>query len=157
MIVVADTTPLNYLILIGHIDILEAQYGRILIPHAVHEEMLDPDAPASVRAWAKNPPHWLELLSPSTSRNTLPPNLDRGETEAIQLAEELHSDWLLIDEAAGRDEAQRRGLQTIGTLGILRNAHALGLLDLPTALAKLKKSGFHMSETLLQTILNSIA
>jgi predicted nucleic acid-binding protein len=157
MIVVADTTPLNYLILIGHIDILEAQYGRILIPHAVHEEMLDHNAPASVRAWAKNPPHWLELLSPSTARNTLPPNLDRGETEAIQLAEELHSDWLLIDEAAGREEAQRRGLQTIGTLGILRNAHALGLLDLRAALSRLKENGFHMSETLLQTILNSIA
>jgi predicted nucleic acid-binding protein len=156
MIVVADTTPLNYLILISHIDILEAQYGRILIPHAVHEEMLDPDAPAGVRAWAKNPPRWLEILSPSTTHNALPLNLDRGETEAIHLAEELHSDWLLIDEAAGRDEARRRGLQTIGTLGILRNAHALGLLDLRTALAKLKESGFHMSEILLQTILSSI-
>ena len=27
MIVIADTTPLNYLILIGHIDVLEVQYG----------------------------------------------------------------------------------------------------------------------------------
>jgi predicted nucleic acid-binding protein len=156
MIVVADTTPLNYLILIGHIDILEVQYGRILIPHAVLDEMLDPNAPASVRAWAKNPPHWLEILSPSTARNSFPANLDPGETEAIQLAEELHSDWILIDEAAGRDEARRRGLQTIGTLGILRNAHALGLLDLRIALARLKESGFHMSETLVQTILDSI-
>ena len=156
MIVVADTTPLNYLILIGHIDILEVQYGRILIPPAVHEEMLDLDAPSSVRAWAKNPPHWLEILSPSTAHNTLPPNLDRGETEAISLAEELRSDWLLIDEAAGRDVARQRGLQTIGTLGILRNAHALGLLDLRDALAKLKDSGFHMSEALVQSILNSI-
>jgi predicted nucleic acid-binding protein len=109
MIVVADTTPLNYLILIGHIDILEAQYGRILIPHAVNEEMLVPDTPVSVRAWAKNPPHWLEILSPSTARNSLPANLDHGETEAIQLAEELHSDWLLIDEAAGRDEPNDAG------------------------------------------------
>jgi len=156
MIVVADTTPLNYLILIGHIGILEAQYGCILIPPAVLEEMLDLNAPPSVRVWAKNPPHWLEILSPSTARDTLPPNLDRGETEAIQLAEELRSDWLLIDEAAGRDEARRRGLQTIGTLGILRNAHALGLLDVRDALVKLKDSGFHMSETLVQAILNSI-
>jgi predicted nucleic acid-binding protein len=156
MIVVADTTPLNYLILIGHIDVLEMQYGRILIPHAVHEEMLDLDAPPNVRAWAKDPPHWLEILSPSTALHPWPPNLDRGETEAIALAEELSSDWLLIDEAAGRDEAHRRGLQTIGTLGILRNAHALRLLDLRDALAKLRQSGFHMSETLLQTILKSI-
>ena len=74
----------------------------------------------------------------------------------IHLAEELRSDWLLIDETAGRDEARRRGLQTIGTLGILRNAHVLGLLDLRDSLAKLKESGFHMSEALLQTILDSI-
>jgi len=49
-----------------------------------------------VRAWAKNPPHWLEILLPSTAHDALPLNLDRGETEAIHLAEKLHSDWLLM-------------------------------------------------------------
>src|ERR1035441_2913843 len=81
---------------------------------------------------------------------------DEPKRMAINLAEELRSEWLLIDEVAGRDEARRRGLQTIGTLGILRNAHALGMLDLRDALAKLKESGFHMSDALLQAILNSI-
>jgi predicted nucleic acid-binding protein len=32
MIVVADTTPINYLILIGEIDILTQLYGRVVIP-----------------------------------------------------------------------------------------------------------------------------
>jgi predicted nucleic acid-binding protein len=156
MIVVADTTPLNYFILIGHIGILEVQYGRILIRPAVLEEMLDMNALSSVRAWAKNPPHWLEVLSPSTAHEIMPSNLDRGETEAIYLAEQLRSEWLLIDETAGRDEARRRGLQTIGTLGILRNAHALGLVDLRDVLVKLKDSGFHMSETLVRAIVSSM-
>jgi predicted nucleic acid-binding protein len=156
MIVIADTTPLNYLILIGRIDVLEVQYRRILIPPAVHEEMSDSNAPQSVRAWARNPPRWLEIVSPSTARRFLPPNLDEGEAEAIHPAEELVSDWLLIDEVAGREEARRRGIQTIGTLGILRNAHVLGLLNLPDSLARLRESGFYMSEVLLQTILNSI-
>jgi predicted nucleic acid-binding protein len=35
MIVVADTTPINYLILIGQIDVLSALYGRVVIPSAV--------------------------------------------------------------------------------------------------------------------------
>jgi predicted nucleic acid-binding protein len=40
MIVVADTSPINYLILIDQIAIIETLYGRILIPHSVHEELL---------------------------------------------------------------------------------------------------------------------
>ncbi len=156
MIVVADTTPINYLILIGQISILESLYGRILIPHAVHEEMLAPKAPPSVRAWAKNPPHWLELLSPSAKLSPGSLDLDAGETEAIALAEELSADWLLIDEAAGRDEARRRGLQTVGTLGILRTAHQLGLLNLPETLDLLIEAGFHASPALIQIVLDSI-
>lgn len=116
MIVVADTSRINYIILIDQIAILETLYGRILIPHAVHDELLSLKAPPSVRTWAKDPPHWLEILSPSTGLHPPVARLDRGETEAIALAEELHADWLLIDETAGRNEAARRGLQTIARL-----------------------------------------
>ena len=34
MIVVADTSPLNYLVLIDEIDLLPAIFGRVLLPHA---------------------------------------------------------------------------------------------------------------------------
>lgn len=156
MIVVADTSPINYLILIDRIAILEVLYGRILIPHAVHEELLNLKAPSSVRAWAKNPPRWLEILSPSTGLHPPVARLDRGETEAIALAEELHAGWLLIDEAAGRDEAAKRGLQTIGTLGILREGHRAGLLDLRTAIDRLATTGFRVNQSLIQLLLNSI-
>jgi predicted nucleic acid-binding protein len=64
MIVVADTSPLNYLILIGQIDVLEVLYSNILIPHGVHNEMLSLKAPAGVRAWAESPPGWLNIVSP---------------------------------------------------------------------------------------------
>ncbi len=156
MIVVADTSPINYLILIDRIAILEALYKRILIPHAVHEEMLSPEAPAAVRAWAKNPPNWLELLSPSTSLHPPLETLDRGETEAIALAKELNADWLLIDEAAGRDEAANRGLRTIGTLGILRDAHRAGMLDFKTSVDLLLAAKFRVNRSLLQLMLDSL-
>jgi predicted nucleic acid-binding protein len=42
MIVVADTTPINYLILIEEIDVLTKLYGRVIIPHVVREELLRP-------------------------------------------------------------------------------------------------------------------
>jgi predicted nucleic acid-binding protein len=156
MIVVADTSPLNYLILLGRIDVLEVLYGRILIPHAVHDEMLSPKAPESVRAWAISPPEWLNTVSPSVTSVTPLPRLDRGETEAIALAGELSADWLLIDEAAGRDEAGRQGIQTIGTLGVLREAHRSGLLDLRESVEEIVRLGFRVSPSLLQRLLDSI-
>ena len=67
MIVVADTSPINYLIQLGHIDFLQQLYKRIVIPHAVLDELLNPKAPAPVRAWALNPPGWLEFATPSAS------------------------------------------------------------------------------------------
>ena len=40
MIVVADTTPLNYLVLIEQIDLLPALYQQVLIPLEVHRIIL---------------------------------------------------------------------------------------------------------------------
>ena len=92
MIVVADTSPLNYLILIDRISILQTLFTRIMVPHAVHDELLRPKAPASVRAWALDLPSWVELLTPSTTPAALLSKLDLGEAEAIALAEELCAD-----------------------------------------------------------------
>jgi predicted nucleic acid-binding protein len=39
MVVVADTSPINYLVLIGQIDLLTRLYKRILIPPAVLAEL----------------------------------------------------------------------------------------------------------------------
>jgi len=49
MIVIADTTPINYLILIQEIDVLASLYGRVVIPTAVYEELKCTVAPPSVR------------------------------------------------------------------------------------------------------------
>ena len=49
MIVVADTSPLNYLIRLGHLLVLQEIYGRVLVPHAVLIEMQHPEAPPEVR------------------------------------------------------------------------------------------------------------
>jgi predicted nucleic acid-binding protein len=55
--------------------------------------------------------------------------LDPGERAAILLAQEHNASLLLIDERRGRLEAQRRGLSTTGTLGVLLSAHLRGLLN----------------------------
>jgi predicted nucleic acid-binding protein len=100
MVVVADTSPINYLILIAQIDLLKHLYKRILIPPAVLTELKHPVAPKPVRDWAQNAPEWVEVLSPK-SRLILA-QLDLGESEAIALATEVHAEVVLIDEQVGR-------------------------------------------------------
>lgn len=38
-VVVADTSPLNYLVLIGQVDVLSQLYGEVLIPDIVAQEL----------------------------------------------------------------------------------------------------------------------
>ena len=68
MIVVADTSPINYLVLIEEIGILPIMYGRVVIPHTVREEPTRASAPQLVRAWVGHPPVWLEVRSPLVCR-----------------------------------------------------------------------------------------
>ena len=151
MIIVADTSPLNYLILINQFSILESIYGEVIIPPAVKDELLSPSAPTSVRAWITNPPRWLEVRTPGRIDLSLDPALGPGEREAITLAQiGGHGNILLIDERRGRGEAIRLGLRVAGTLGILEEADSRGLLDLQTELAKLLATNFKASDELLR-------
>ncbi len=52
MVVVADTGPVNYLVLSGQIGLAHDLYQTLLIPGAVHRELLHARAPATVREWA---------------------------------------------------------------------------------------------------------
>lgn len=51
MIVIADTSPISYLILIGEIEVLQALYGTVILPEAVRGELLEDAAPVNVRSW----------------------------------------------------------------------------------------------------------
>jgi len=60
-IIVSDTSPLNYLILIDQSDILAALYERVLIPQAVFNELKNPETPEKVRIWIATAPAWIEV------------------------------------------------------------------------------------------------
>lgn len=143
MVVVADTSPINYLVIIRAIDLLTGLYTRILIPPAVLAELKHPLAPRPVRDWARETPRWVEVVGPK-DRPTLA-RLDLGETEAIALATEMHASVLLMDEWAGRQEAVRRGLRVAGTLSLLDEADRAGLVNFDHAVAQLLKTGFRVS------------
>lgn len=145
MIVVADTSPLNYLIRLGRSDILQEIYGRVLVPHAVLIEMQHAEAPSEVRAWASAPPVWLEERQVQQIDESLDTELGTGECEAISLALEVEADILLIDERAGRQEAQARHIEVAGTLAVLLQASMRGHFDFPEAIKQLRLYGFRAS------------
>src|ERR1700739_1801602 len=60
--IVADTSPLNYLVLIQAADILPSLYRRVLIPPAVNAELAHANTPTAGRAWISQPPQWLEVV-----------------------------------------------------------------------------------------------
>jgi predicted nucleic acid-binding protein len=148
--VVSDTSPINYLCLIGALEILPRLFERVLIPPAVFAELGHAGAPAEVLRWKASLPAWVQIQKPT---QLAPLGLDDGETEAIALALELHVSAILIDERKGRAVARQQGLLPIGTLSILVAAAERGLLDLATAIAQLKLTNFHVDESLLDALL----
>src|SRR5215475_13462885 len=97
--------------------------------------------------WIANRPQWLEVRRLRMTPDLSLYHLDEGEREAIQMAQELGADLLLVDEKAARQEAAKRNLSTVGTLGILDRAADKGLVDFAQALQLLKQTSFYISSS----------
>ena len=97
-LVVADSGPLNYLVLIETIDVLPRLFEQILVPTAVYDELAHADAPPPVRAFVAHKPAWLEVRSnPDLSGSeTIGSILDEGERGAIELATSIGADLILM-------------------------------------------------------------
>ena len=62
-VVVADATPLHYLILIDVVQVLPRLFEKIHVPIEVGEELSCEATPPIVRTWMEQPPQWLEVLA----------------------------------------------------------------------------------------------
>lgn len=153
IVVVADTSPVRYLVRIGHIDLLRRLYVQIILPEAVREELLAPDGLPIVREWAKQLPAWVLVRAPAKPLDASPSNLHRGESDAIALAEELKAALLLIDDRIGVKVALVRGLTVTGTLGVLVEAAQAGLIEIDQVLKKLQETNFRASPGLYERAL----
>jgi len=153
MIVVSDTSPLNYLILIRKETLLRKLFGRILIPNVVFEELRGDGAPQFVLEWTRSIPDWVEIKE---THLVAPPSLDildPGEREAILLAQEFSADLLLLDDRQARLAAADLGIAITGTLGILDRAAKLGLIDLRSVISELQKTNFYIAKEMIEKLL----
>jgi predicted nucleic acid-binding protein len=150
-VVVSDTSPLHYLILCGAESILPSLFRQVVIPPTVFRELQQPNTPPPVRQWAASLPAWVAVQSPKTVNLKL--DVDAGELEAICLAQEIHADAVLMDDRAGRSAAIHCGLAVVGTIGLLEQAAARGLIELPTALARLRQTNARLDPELIHAAL----
>ena len=151
MIVVSDTSPLNYLVLLQIEDVLPKLFGEVYVPPSLLTELKHLESPNMVRQWASACPNWLRVQAPMFDSPVL--DLDRGEAEAIRLSLELQADRLLIDDRKGRRVAAQHAVSTVGTLTLLETAAARGAASLPDLIEQLRHTNFRASRVILDAAL----
>jgi predicted nucleic acid-binding protein len=108
VLVVADTGPPHYLILIGVIDLLPKLFGRVVLPDVVRDELEHARTPEPVRRWIADAPAWVEFAqTPPLGKPSLP-RIGAGERAAIALALSRRADLVLMDDREGVTAAFRR-------------------------------------------------
>ena len=154
LLVIADTSPIRYLVQIGHIDLLHSIFETVTIPAEVAAELRDPSAPHAVQAWMRRPPEWLKVMDVEEIDDPALASLDAGERAAIALGLSLHADLILIDERKGSSVAISKGFKTTGTLGFLDLASRRGLIDLREAIQRLLQTNFRYRPEIIHRILS---
>lgn len=154
MIVVSDTSPICYLLLIGEIELLPQLYGQVLIPRIVQQELSDERSPIVVKNWIKAPPKWLIIQDVTVPADKDLDIINAGEKAAIILALQQGANLIIIDEALARRVARNKGLKITGLLGILDRAAKKNLVDFPQAIAALTETTFRASSKLIESLLS---
>ncbi len=145
-LVIANTTPLIALALIGELRLLPALYRTVSIPPAVHREVMVGGAKGIGIAELRSA-DWLQIRSLNDPRRAdLLADLERGEAEVIALAQELNANLVIIDERLARRHALRLDLRLTGTLGVLIKAKQNGIVEsIAPLIDKLRRSGIYLS------------
>ena len=140
-----------------HLHKLRHIFSEILTPTAVYEEIC-------VKGRGLTGAHELTeatkngLIAVKEVKNRLLVNallepLALGEAETIALTVEERADHAVIDDKTARTRAESMGLDTIGTLRVLRLMYDAKLTAKPEmlkALEKLRETGFRISDELLE-------
>lgn len=154
MTVVSNTSPLLNLALIERLQLLEAQFGAVVVPTAVWNELTAGfDGRDRIEAFRDRGGIRVSSPEPTELRREFERELDRGEAAAIAYAIDIDADRVLIDEREGRATAKRHDVPVTGAVGILLRASSRGEIDLEAELDSLREAGFWISDGLYERAL----
>ncbi len=151
--VVSNTTPIISLLKVGKLEILKELYQEIFIPYEVYLEI---EAGKNKEYYIDlTKEKWIRIVKIQSEKSLLFfLDLDKGEAEAIVLANETNADLIILDETLGRFHAKHIGLNVTGTIGILLKAKENGIIDkIKPILNELSQKGIWLSETLIKQTL----
>lgn len=151
---ISDSTPLIALSRIGRLDLARQVLAEVSIPDAVYEEIVEvltraPGAREVAEAsWIRRASVDPLLVQPLRFM------VDRGEAEAIALAQRTPGCVLLIDDRKARRLAKNLGIWVQGTLGVLARAKDRHLIPAIRPLVKeLAADGWRISEQIVEEFL----
>jgi predicted nucleic acid-binding protein len=154
MTVVSNTSPLLNLALIERLPLVEAQFGEVVVPTAVWNELTAGfDGRDRIEAFRDRGGMRVVSPEPTELRTEFERELDRGEAAAIAYAIDIDADRVLIDEREGRATATRHDVPVTGVVGILLRASSRGDVDLEAELDALREAGFWISGELYERAL----
>ena len=152
-VVIADTGPLIALARVEELDLLRRLYRRVVVPPAVHTELaIDSNRPGAKVLAGVFAAGWADLaaVTDASVRWELDQLLGPGEAEAIALAEQEDTRFLLIDDARGRRTARSRGIPVVGVAGVLLAAKSRRELSaVGPVLDRLSSVGYRLSPRLV--------
>lgn len=155
MIIIADSSPLISHALIGKLSLLEQLYQELCVPAAVYEEVVKSDKPCS-RALKQFLHGKTKQVKNSMAIDILLSDLGAGEAEAIVLAIEQQPAMVLLDDLKARKFAKMKGLDIIGTLGILLKAKQAGLIsELKPFIETLESNEIRISPNIIEFVLQA--
>jgi len=151
MIAVFDTGPLIALAKVDQLPLTKAMFREIVVPEAVHRELLAKVGPESRRldVAMQNFIQIRPLKELPQQVRVATMHLDRGEQQAIALACQEQA-VLVIDEQLGRAAARALNVRVTGVVGLLISAKKAGHLSavLPL-LREMRCGGYWFSDDLI--------
>lgn len=146
-VVISDASCLIILSKIGQLDLLQKEFGEVIVPKAVAQE------------YGETLPNWIIERSPAQDSLVflLEETIDTGEANAIALAVEIGNCYLILDDQKARKMAASMKIDFTGTLGIIISAKLRGIIPaVKPIFDKILLTDFRVSSKLIEETLREL-
>ena len=153
--IVCNPGPLITLSKIGYLYLIKSILGRVFIPEAVYNEMVENGLglPGAEEVRSADFIRVLQVKN-RVAVSLLQGHLDLGETEVIVLAKENNAKAVILDDRKARKYAEAAEIEVFGTLFLLHAGFTRGLVTDSgiELIQKLQRAGMYVADHILERL-----